>query len=184
MCIRDRLHNSVRCYYQTNTTYNSYEQANTELMTDDIPTVNLAFDRLKAPNKMGLNANPLVILHGFFGNKSNNRTLGKGLNEKLNRDVYLLDLRNHGRSPHIERHDYASMAHDVEKFIQTKINKEKKPIIIGHSMGAKVGMSVVLRKPDLCSMLVNMENAPVSKVPEGIFPRYIKACLLYTSRCV
>ena len=42
------------------------------------------------------------------------------------------DLRNHGDSPHHAVHTYASMADDVEQFIDEHgINR---PIIIGHSM--------------------------------------------------
>ncbi|CCD24711.1 Imo32p NDAI_0D03970 [Naumovozyma dairenensis CBS 421] len=147
-----------------------------DLMTDNIPAVELSFDHIKAKHGSGKKA-PFIILHGFFGNKTNNRTLGRGLNEQLNRDIYLLDLRNHGRSPHMERHDYTSMAHDVELFIEKHMTPDIKPIIIGHSMGAKVGMSIVLRKPSISSMLVNIENAPVSKVPEDTFPRYIRQLL-------
>jgi hypothetical protein len=42
------------------------------------------------------------------------------------------DLRNHGDSPHDRRHDYTSMAEDVEGFMNS--HNMKKAILIGHSM--------------------------------------------------
>ena len=38
-------------------------------------------------------------------------------------------------------------------------------------------MSVVLRKPELCSMLVSIDNAPVATPPMNAFPRYTKKLL-------
>eukprot|EP00126_Sphaerothecum_destruens_P000262 Sdes_comp10310_c0_seq1m1950 len=62
------------------------------------------------------NSNPLIVLHGLLGNSSNWKTIAKALsNNSLDicRDVYLLDLRNHGRSPHYPSMDYREMANDV-----------------------------------------------------------------------
>lgn len=42
------------------------------------------------------------------------------------------DLRNHGDSPHDERHDYIAMAEDVEAFIAEE--RLEQPTLIGHSM--------------------------------------------------
>lgn len=42
------------------------------------------------------------------------------------------DLRNHGDSPHHAVHTYASMADDVEQFIDE--HGITRPILIGHSM--------------------------------------------------
>ncbi|CDO92268.1 unnamed protein product [Kluyveromyces dobzhanskii CBS 2104] len=156
--------------------YGSTEVANPCLTSDTIPTVDLAYevvDELSCPYQI---KSPLIILHGLFGSKANNRTMARMMNKRLTRDVFSLDMRNHGASPHIGRHDYIGMAADVEKWIQSRDFQEK-PIIIGHSMGAKTAMSVVLRKPDLCSMLVSIDNAPVAVQPQNSFPRYVKVLL-------
>ncbi|MFQ3336806.1 MAG: esterase, partial [Flavobacteriales bacterium] len=47
---------------------------------------------------------PLIILHGLFGSLDNWQTLGKVLAEKYT--VYLVDLRNHGKSPHSDTFSY------------------------------------------------------------------------------
>ena len=43
---------------------------------------------------------PVVILHGLFGTLDNWQTIAKGLSGSYT--VFTLDLRNHGRSPHVE----------------------------------------------------------------------------------
>ncbi|QLQ81578.1 hypothetical protein HG537_0F03390 [Torulaspora globosa] len=170
--------------FQTTTSqgkYGSTEVLNKDLLSDSIPSVELSYDLLKEHTCQFIPEKPsIIILHGLFGNRMNNRSIGRELNELLERDVYLPDLRNHGSSPHIGRHDYTAMALDVERFIREKILNHpdaKKPIIVGHSMGAKVAMSVVLRKPELCSMLVSIDNAPVATPPMNAFPRYTRKLL-------
>jgi pimeloyl-ACP methyl ester carboxylesterase len=41
---------------------------------------------------------PVIIMHGIFGISDNWVTIGRKLAEKFS--VYILDLRNHGQSPH------------------------------------------------------------------------------------
>lgn len=156
--------------------YGSTEVLNPDLMSDEIPTVELCYEVVDEHSSKYESKAPIVILHGLFGSKANNRTLARMLNKQLQRDIFSLDLRNHGGSPHIGRHDYIGMAADVERWVKSR-DFEKKPIMLGHSMGAKAAMSVVLRKPDMCSMLVSLENAPVATKPQNAFPRYVKALL-------
>ena len=79
---------------------------------------------------------PIVIMHGVFGTSDNWITVSKEL-AKTNQ-VYLLDLRNHGQSPHSDLFTYEEMAKDLEEFLSD--HQLQKPIIIGHSMGGKVAM--------------------------------------------
>ena len=79
---------------------------------------------------------PIVIMHGVFGTCDNWITVSKEL-AKTNQ-VYLLDLRNHGQSPHSDIFNYEAMAKDLEEFLTEQ--PLQKPIIIGHSMGGKVAM--------------------------------------------
>jgi pimeloyl-ACP methyl ester carboxylesterase len=79
---------------------------------------------------------PLLILHGLFGSSDNWGSLGKKFAE--NNTVYLIDLRNHGRSPHSKEMSYELMAEDLLELIEDEnINS---PIILGHSMGGKVSL--------------------------------------------
>lgn len=79
---------------------------------------------------------PLVILHGLFGGSDNWLTLGKKLAD--DNAVYLVDQRNHGRSPHSDEMNYDLMARDLNRFIERE--ELKSPVIIGHSMGGKTAM--------------------------------------------
>ncbi|KAH3672756.1 hypothetical protein WICMUC_004162 [Wickerhamomyces mucosus] len=153
--------------------FHNYESITNSLFDKTIPPVKLSYELI---NKQSIITNtssssPILILHGLFGSKLNNRTLGIKLNEQLQRDIYLLDLRNHGDSPHNINHDYQSLSSDVENFIVEQNLKDS--IIIGHSMGAKTGMALSLRNPNLISMLINVDNAPVNLIPNGEFLKYI-----------
>lgn len=39
---------------------------------------------------------PVVIVHGLFGQKRNWQSIAKALLRELNTDIYAVDLRNHG----------------------------------------------------------------------------------------
>ncbi|KND88491.1 Abhydrolase domain-containing protein IMO32 [Tolypocladium ophioglossoides CBS 100239] len=124
--------------------------------------------RPKTDEKRG----PIIFLHGLFGSKKNNRGIGKALARDLGRYVYALDLRNHGESPHDERHDYPAMAEDVSAFIQDHGLRDT--TIIGHSMGAKAAMTLALRSPEMVANLVAVDNAPVDVALNKDFAQYIR----------
>jgi pimeloyl-ACP methyl ester carboxylesterase len=65
------------------------------------------------------------------------------------------------------------MAADVEAFIST--HSIPSPILIGHSMGAKVAMTLALRQPQNYSALVPVDNAPVDAALKSDFAKYVKA---------
>jgi len=87
--------------------------------------------------------------------------------------VYNIDLRNHGDSPHTPTHDYVSMAKDVEHFVSSQ--QLERPTLIGHSMGAKVAMTMALRQPAKYSGLIPVDNAPVDAALLSGFGTYIQA---------
>ena len=99
---------------------------------------------------------PIVILHGLFGTLDNWQTVGKQLAE--DHSVYIIDQRNHGRSPHTEVHNYPSMAEDLRQFMEA--NWIYKAHIIGHSMGGKTAMQFALEYPDMVDKLVVVDIAP------------------------
>lgn len=80
---------------------------------------------------------PLIILHGLYGASDNWLSVAKHLASDF--EVYIIDQRNHGLSPHTESHNYENMKEDLNDFmLQQNINKA---IIIGHSMGGKTAMA-------------------------------------------
>ncbi|KAA8898308.1 hypothetical protein TRICI_006569 [Trichomonascus ciferrii] len=137
----------------------------------DIPTVELAYERFD-PKKGRVEEDPIVFLHGLFGSKINNKTVSKVLARDLQKSVYCLDLRNHGESPHVARHDYPALSADVENFLDEQ--KIESCILVGHSMGAKAAMAVSLRRPGLVSSLIPVDNAPIDARLTSAFPLYVR----------
>ncbi|KAF2854297.1 alpha/beta-hydrolase [Plenodomus tracheiphilus IPT5] len=113
---------------------------------------------------------PIVMIHGLFGSKRNNQSVANVFARTLARPVYALDTRNHGDSPHHKTHNYTAMATDVESFL-VKHNLQN-PTLIGHSMGAKIVMTMALRNPDCCANIIPVDNAPVDAALSSDFPKY------------
>lgn len=99
---------------------------------------------------------PLVVLHGLFGSCDNWLTVSKPLAEHFH--VFLVDQRNHGRSPHTAEHSYKTMAEDVVEFLQQQ--GIKKAHILGHSMGGKTAMYLALHFPEVVEKLIVADIAP------------------------
>ena len=99
---------------------------------------------------------PLIILHGLFGTLDNWQTLAKSWAEHYL--VYLVDLRNHGRSPQVDGLSYPAMAQDLHDFMEQ--NWIHKAHILGHSMGGKVAMEFALTYPDMVDNLIVVDIAP------------------------
>jgi pimeloyl-ACP methyl ester carboxylesterase len=93
---------------------------------------------------------PLVILHGLFGSSDNWQSQAKKLADFYT--VYSVDLRNHGHSFWSPAHTYDLMAEDVHNLIED-LNL-KKIILLGHSMGAKVAMTLAQQHPSLLEKLI------------------------------
>jgi pimeloyl-ACP methyl ester carboxylesterase len=77
---------------------------------------------------------PLIILHGMLGMLDNWQSFGQDLSDHYL--IYLMDLRNHGKSDWDPKMDYLVMADDVRETMEAQWMYEG-AIIIGHSMGGK-----------------------------------------------
>jgi esterase len=98
----------------------------------------------------------LIIIHGLFGSLDNWLTLAKGFAK--NQRVFLIDQRNHGRSPHSDDFTYEAMAGDVKEFIiDHNLNKVS---LLGHSMGGKTAMLFACTYPELVDKLVIVDIGP------------------------
>ena len=64
--------------------------------------------------KVGENGPDFVVLHGLFGSGKNWRSFAGSLEEDF--QVWTLDARNHGDSPHADSMSYQQMAEDVVRF--------------------------------------------------------------------
>ncbi|MES2133676.1 MAG: alpha/beta fold hydrolase [Bacteroidota bacterium] len=105
---------------------------------------------------------PLIILHGLFGQSDNWNTLTKRFAEKGFR-VFAIDQRNHGLSPHSSEWDYNVMASDLNEFI--KLHDLKEPILLGHSMGGKTVLFFEMLYPNIAKKIIVVDIAPRAYEP-------------------
>ncbi len=99
---------------------------------------------------------PVIILHGLFGTLDNWQTIAKQLAEGYS--VFIIDQRNHGRSPHVAGHDYCHMVEDLREFMESHWIYNAH--IIGHSMGGKTAMQFALEHPGMVNKLVVVDISP------------------------
>jgi pimeloyl-ACP methyl ester carboxylesterase len=102
------------------------------------------------------NGPPILLLHGLFGSADNWFTIAGGLREAG--QVFALDLRNHGRSPHSDSFDYAVMVEDIYELL-TDLNL-RQVSLVGHSMGGMIAMKFSLEYPRRVDKLVVIDIAP------------------------
>lgn len=99
---------------------------------------------------------PLIILHGLLGSLDNWMPHAQLLARDF--QVSLLDLRNHGRSPHADAFDYDLLAADVAEFMRdqnlARVN------LLGHSMGGKVAMRFAQLHPEATRRLLVLDMSP------------------------
>ncbi|MEE4198883.1 MAG: alpha/beta fold hydrolase [Bacteroidales bacterium] len=101
---------------------------------------------------------PLIILHGLYGSSDNWVSIGKKLASFF--EVYLIDQRNHGKSPHSPQHNYPLLKEDLREFMDK--HSLDKAIIMGHSMGGKTAMYFAADYPERVSSLIVIDIAPGS----------------------
>lgn len=99
---------------------------------------------------------PILILHGLFGMLDNWQYIANQLSTVYS--VYLIDLRNHGRSGHNDSISYESMANDILDFCNQENLLEIG--LIGHSMGGKVAMKFAQNYPEYVEKLVVIDISP------------------------
>jgi pimeloyl-ACP methyl ester carboxylesterase len=114
-------------------------------------------------NQYGESGPPLLILHGLLGSNGNWHTLSRTAFSET-AQVYAVDQRNHGRSPHTDRIDYPSMAADARAFLDE--NGLAPAHLLGHSMGGKTAMQTALEYPDRVGRLIVVDMAPRAYPPQ------------------
>ncbi|MCE3280370.1 MAG: alpha/beta hydrolase fold containing protein [Bacteroidetes bacterium] len=100
---------------------------------------------------------PMIILHGLFGQSDNWNSLGKQFAES-GFEVYVVDQRNHGLSPHSDEWSFQFMSDDLAELI--KDNNLRNVILIGHSLGGKTVMLYTLQNPSRVDKLIVADIAP------------------------
>ena len=100
----------------------------------------------------------MIIIHGLYGASDNWVSVARELANDF--EVWLIDQRNHGRSPHHPEHSYEAMRNDLLEFMDT--HQIGKAILVGHSMGGKTAMFFAAAYPERVQALVVVDIAPKS----------------------
>lgn len=105
---------------------------------------------------------PLLILHGLFGQSDNWNTLAKQFGEQ-GFHVLTVDQRNHGLSPHSDVWNYEVMADDLKELIDD--HQLENPILLGHSMGGKTLMFFEWKFPAVADKIIIADISPRAYEP-------------------
>jgi len=101
---------------------------------------------------------PIIILHGLLGSLDNWQTIARRMSESSPFKIYIVDQRNHGKSPHTDEMNYDLMSNDLLEFF--KQHHITKAHLIGHSMGGKTAMNFALSHPALVAKLIVVDITP------------------------
>lgn len=96
----------------------------------------------------------LLIAHGLFGSGRNWGVIANRLS--TDRQVIVVDMRNHADSFHDSTMTYEDMASDLAAVL------DKKCDVLGHSMGGKAAMVLAIKYSHLVDRLVVADIAPVA----------------------
>lgn len=103
----------------------------------------------------------LVLIHGLLGSGANLGVVARALESDYR--VVMLDLRNHGRSPHWPSMSLAEMVDDIVAVLDEEGIEAAH--VLGHSLGGKVAMQMALSYPQRVLSLMVEDIAPVQYPP-------------------
>ncbi len=99
---------------------------------------------------------PVIIMHGLFGSGDNWRSIARMMEPHY--QCILVDMRNHGRSPHDPEMNFKVMAEDILE-LMADLSFEKVSLI-GHSLGGKVAMQFAMHNAEKVDKLIVVDIAP------------------------
>lgn len=111
--------------------------------------------------RLGTGQDGVVLLHGFMGSGRNLRSLAQRWSE-LDPSLFFLlpDLTGHGRSPPLPQGaDLSTLARDVLETARAE-GIEGKLRIVGHSLGGRVGLQMILDTPEEVGELTILDVSP------------------------
>jgi pimeloyl-ACP methyl ester carboxylesterase len=109
----------------------------------------------------------LILCHGYTGSLIDFSLQAEQLAADTNRRVVTLSQRGHGystRCGNLESYSFDILTNDLIAFIE-QISPGQPVDLLGHSMGGRVALGVVLARPDLIRSLILMDTSAWSFVP-------------------
>jgi esterase len=117
---------------------------------------------MDAPSK----PNTLIFLHGLLGAGRTWRQFV--LNDQISedRDIILVDLRNHGESDHHDSMNYTEMADDLLRFLDSRALEHV--TLVGHNIGGKTAMRFAGLHSERVKGLISLDTAPVGTAQDKV----------------
>lgn len=101
---------------------------------------------------------PIFCLHGLYTSKEFFYSLAPILARDLGRPVYLIDLRNHGESPHSDYDGKASTLVHAEDILNVMDELHlRQAMLIGHGFGARVSVQLSQLYPQRVEKIVSID---------------------------
>ena len=83
---------------------------------------------------------------------------------KMNYNIHLVDLRNHGQSEwHKEMSYFPHMVDDLHDYIETHCGPNKNIVLVGHSMGGKAAISFACKYPQKVKGIISIDAPPQNR---------------------
>lgn len=118
---------------------------------------------------------PIIAAHGLYTSKEYFYELAATLAKQLRRQVYLIDLRHHGESPHRAFDGPASLmvhAQDVVNFMDEF--KIARALLIGHGLGGRAMVQCALMNDARVDKVITVDiSQDGTSVFSKNFPKYL-----------
>lgn len=101
---------------------------------------------------------PIIFLHGIAFSGNVFKKVAPVISRKTKRKAYVIDARNHGKSPWINEMNYDVLTRDLLEFMQQ--NAILKAVLIGSSMGGRTAINFALKYPEKVDTLVVEDMTP------------------------
>ena len=134
----------------------------------------LAFEKISAkvvPQQANIHkkTNNLIVLHGLLGSLRNFKSFSRKKEFNTNTNVYLMDLRNHGKSSYLPTMSISELSGDINNFIME--HNLDNTYQLGHSLGGRVAMDLALRNPNSVKGICIVDIGPPEKKKINDKPR-------------
>lgn len=90
----------------------------------------------------------------------------------LSLQIVSIDARNHGSSDHSDEMNYFVQALDAKNLLD-ELDIEK-TVVIGHSMGGKVAMTLALSFPKLIDKVIIVDSSPSPSISDEDIQKYLR----------
>ncbi|WP_344080473.1 alpha/beta fold hydrolase [Luedemannella helvata] len=110
-----------------------------------------------------LDARPVVLLHGLTSTGETWDEVAAGLSDRA--QVVVVDQRGHGASPWPGEYGFALMRDDLLRTLATLDLLDRRPVLVGHSMGGVVAYLAAQARPDAFAALVLEDPVPPVPLP-------------------